>query len=184
MFKKIIMKKINKAILFYISLIVFSVVIQSCCTQEYTIIGNGTIESYSTDEFTPVIIVTKPFQIIWSYEVSIIGFRSDIGLATTALATTCAQENLNVILENTIKISCDKPFIYDGVTYEVGADFSQIEELIIDANQFRGSFMEVTFPQEFLDKVEFPNEMVNFNIVAETDDGLALENEIELEIDL
>ena len=107
-----------------------------------------------------------------------------MGLTTTALATTCAQENLNLILENTIKVSCDKDFVFDGVTYEANSDFSQIEELEVVVNQFRGSHMTVTFPQEFLDKVEFPNEFINFKIETDTDDGLSLASEIELEIDL
>jgi len=178
------MKKIKKAIYFYTTLILFSVILQSCCTQVYTIIGDGTIESYESDNFTIISVVRKPFQLIWSFEVSVAGLSPNVGLATTALATTCAQENLNLVLDNTIKVSSDKGFIYDGVTYEANSDFSQIEELEIVVNQFRGSHMTVTFPQEFLDKVEFPNELINFKIETDTDDGLSLASEIELEIDL
>ena len=110
------MKKLQKAFLLYFSLVIFSVFIQGCCTNTYTIIGDGTLRAYSIDErYTPVDTIAGEFILRNEYESRLSGLE-DFSLISSTMATTCKQEFTNTLETQSVKITCDQDFIFDGNT--------------------------------------------------------------------
>ena len=139
------MKNLQKAFLFYFSIIIFSVIIQGCCTNTYTIIGNGTLRAYLIDErYTPVDTISGEFILRNEYETSVTGLE-DFSLISSAMATTCAEEFTNTLAAQSVKITCDKDFMFDGNTISSNSDFSNLEELKIDFQQFFTNSLELHF---------------------------------------
>lgn len=174
------MKNSQKAFLFYFTLIIFSVIIQGCCTNTFTIIGNGTLRAYLIDEiFTPVDTITGEFILRNEYETRLSGLE-DFSLISSAMATTCAQEFTNTLETQSVKITCDQDFIFDGNTIAANTDFSNFEELKIDFQQFGNNFLELHFQESFMNKVTFENQEYTFTVTSKTDDGLDLENQVTI----
>lgn len=174
------MKNLQKAFLFYFSLIIFSVIIQSCCTNTYTIIGNGTLRAFSIDAiYTPVDTITGEFILRNEYETRVTGLE-DFSLISSSMATTCAEEFTNALETQSVKITCDQDFNFDGNTISANSDFSSLEELKIDFQQFRSNALELHFQEFFINKAIFENQEYTFTVTSKTDDGLELENQVTI----
>ncbi len=178
------MKNLQKAFLFYFSLIIFSVIIQGCCTKTYTIIGNGTLRAYSIDErYTPVDTITGEFILRNEYETSVAGLE-DFSLISSAMSTTCAEEFTNTLDTFSVKITCDQDFIFNGNTISANSDFSNLEELKINFQQFYTNYLELHFQKSFMDKATFENQEYTFTVTSQTDDDLDLENQVTVLMNL
>lgn len=178
------MKNLQKAFLFYFSLLIFSVIIQGCCTNTYTIIGNGTLRAYSIDEiYTPIDTITGEFILRNEYETRFSGLE-DFSLISSAMATTCAEEFTNTLDTFSIKISCDQDFIFAGNTIAANSDFSNLEELKINFQQFYTNSLELHFQESFINKATFENQQYTFTVSSKTDDGLDLENQVTILMNL
>lgn len=174
------MKNLQKAFLFYFSLLTFSVIIQGCCTNTYTIIGSGTLSAYSIDEpYTPIDTISGAFILRNEYETRFSGLE-DFSIISSSMATSCAEEFTNQLETQSVKISCDQDFIFDGNTISANSDFSSLEELKIDIQQFETNLLELHFQQSFMDKVTFENQEYTFTISSKTDNGLDLENQVTI----
>ncbi len=178
------MKNLQKAFLFYFSLITISVIIQGCCTNTYTIIGNGTLRAYSIDErYTPVDTISGEFILRNEFEMRYSELEN-FSIISSTMATTCAEEFTNQLETQSIKIICDQDFIFDGTTIIANSDFSNLEELKIDLSQFGSSFLELHFQASFMNKATFENQEYTFTVTSKTDDGLDLENQVTILMNL
>lgn len=178
------MKKLQKAFLLYFSLIIFSVFIQGCCTNTYTIIGNGTLSAYSIDEpYTPIDTIIGEFILRNEYETRFSSLE-EFSIISSTMATSCAQEYTNKLETQSVKISCDQDFTFDGNTISADTDFSNLEELKIDSQQFENNLLELHFHQSFIDKVTFENQEYIFTVSIATDNGLDFENQVTILMNL
>ena len=101
------MKNLQKSFLFYFSLVFISVIIHGCCTNTYTIIGNGTLRAYSIDErYTPVDTISGEFILRNEYEMRFSEVEN-FSIISSTMATTCAEEFTNKLDTQSIKITCD-----------------------------------------------------------------------------
>ena len=179
------MKKITKAFLFYFSLLGFAIFVQSCCNQEFRIIGSGNISANAIiqDQFQQITIVEGEFYLSINYDYEVAFNDYSVGILSTAMATSCIEKVVNPLVESSLKISCDKDFVYDGVAITANSDFSQTPEL---RNEIYSeyTYANIYFDQPFLDKAVFDNEEYTFKIEINTDDGVELMNEITLTMNL
>jgi len=178
------MKNLQKAFLFYFSLIIFSVIIQGCCTNTYTIIGDGILRAYSIDErYTPVDTIAGEFILRNEYETSVTGLEN-FSLISSAMATSCAEEFTNTLDTFSVKITCDQDFMFDGNTITANTNFSDLEDLEIDFQQFYTNSLELRFQASFMNKATFENQEYTFTVTSKTDDGLDLENQVTILMNL
>ncbi|MFK7772182.1 MAG: hypothetical protein AB8F94_08580 [Saprospiraceae bacterium] len=178
------MKNLQKAFLFYFSLLIISVIIQGCCTNTYTIIGNGTLRAYSMEEeFTPIDTISGAFILRNEYETRFSGLE-DFSLISSAMATSCAEDFTNKIETESVTITCNQDFIFDGITISAGADFSNLEELKMNFQQFGLNFLELHFQESFMSKAIFENQEYTFTVTSKTDNSLDLENQVTILINL
>lgn len=174
------MKKIQKALALYCSILFFAVVLQSCCNDSWKIIGRGTIIAYDIETFTTTNEITGPFFILQTFDVELVHVEN-FNIVNSAMATSCDYSFDNPILTNEITISCNKDFTYQGTVVQANSDFSQLEGIDL----FNGDgTIEVTFPVEFMDNVEFDNETYTFKITSKTSDEQDFESSIGLTMNL
>lgn len=109
----------------------------------------------------------------------------DVGLINSALATSCGETYLNGLLQNTVKLSLDKPFKYNGQTIEADSNFINLDpsKFLAEISTEYG-FVEIRATTDFLSNAEFENGQHTFHISAETTDGLLLENDLSVYFDL
>lgn len=178
------MKKLQKAFLFYFSLVFFSIIFQACCTNTYTIIGNGELKAYSINEiYVPVDTIQGEFILRAEYETRFSSL-DHFSIISSSMATTCAEEFTNKIETQSVQITCDQDFIFDGNTVLSNSDFSSLEELNIDFQQFGSNILELHFQQSFMDKAIFENQEYSFIVSSKTDDGLELESQVTVMMNL
>ena len=177
------MKKVSKAVFFYAALLLFSVAIQSCCTQNYKIIGNGDFTARTLD-YAIIDTITSEFMLSAIFESEDIGMLDDFSIIQTSFATSCEYSYANFIDLSTLEISCNKDFVIDGVTIISGTNFIVDEDLGVTYSEYSGTELDIIFTQAFLDRVVFEKENYTFKINTSTDDGLEIENEVSLEMNL
>ncbi|MDB4414855.1 MAG: hypothetical protein P8M17_00840 [Saprospiraceae bacterium] len=174
------MQNLQKAFLFYFSLFTISIIIHGCCTNTYTIIGNGALRAYSIDEiYIPIDTIKGEFILRNEYETAFSGL-GDFSIISSAMATSCAEEFTNTIDTISVQITCDQDFIFNGNTISAHSNFSHLGELKINFQQFYTNFLELHFKKSFLDKVTFENQEYTFTITSKTNDGLGLENKVTI----
>ncbi len=177
------MKKVIRAIFFCTSLISISVIIQSCCTDKYKIIGNGTIQILDTSTFTNVDTIRAPFSINMLFESEIAGLFQT-GLIQSAYATSCEYVFENPADLNTFEIKSNKGFTYDGQMIEADSDFSNLSNLRVEVFDYFGGELQVHFNQAFLDLTIFDQDDFTFSIKIKTEDDLELSNDVSVFIEL
>jgi len=173
-----------KSLVIYIAIMATSVVIQGCCEEEYRITGNGTFEVFDKD-FNPIDTLKNEFVLIAAFEIMRVGMQVDAGLINSALATSCGENYLNGLLANTVSLSLDKSFKYNGQTIEAGSNFINLDpsKFLAQINSEHG-FVEIRVTTDFLNNAEFDKGYGTFHVNGETTDGLLLENDLSVYLDL
>lgn len=179
------MKKIKSIFQFYLILMVSAIVFQSCCSENFRIIGNGELRIFDATALSGVEADTirGSFFMEVEFEREMVFNWKELSLMSTAYATSCEPNFENALVETTMTLSCSKSFVYDGQTIAANTDFSNIDELVVSVFADFGS-ISVLFDESFLGNVEFQNGEHVFTIAIETTDGLALEsaNAVVIEI--
>ena len=170
------MKKIHKAIAFYFSVLFITVVLQSCCNDSFRIIGAGTITAYDLETLSSTNEITGTFSISQIHEVELVHVEN-FSLVNSAMALSCDYAFDNPLIADEIKISFDKDFTYKGTVIEANSDFSQLED--IQLLGWEGT-IEIIFPAEFIDNIEFDNDTYTFKITSKTVDEQEFESSIGL----
>lgn len=175
------MKKITRAISFYISLIVISVFIQSCCSSEYEITGSGTLRAYDK-EFVELDTISGVFHLENQPEVKV-ALLDNFSLISSTMATSCAEEYLNSIALEDVKITSNAEFTFDNTVIPAGQNFSNLKDLRIIADNY-GGMVSVFFEADFINKAEFEKQDYTFQLEMKTSNDLKLKNEITLFMNL
>lgn len=175
------MKKIARASFFYLSLLSISILIQSCCTETFTIVGSGQIQAYTLD-YAKIDTVSGEFMLVNNTEVKIGGLQN-MGIISSSMATSCVESFVNTIPTEAVNITCNQDFTFDGNVVSAGTDFSTFAELQIESTSYSGD-VSIKFLTTFLDKAIFDKADHIFKVNMKTDNDLALENEISVFIDL
>ncbi len=172
-----------KSFVFYTMVMVISVTIQGCCENEYRITGNGTFEVFDKG-FGPIDTINDEFYIRAYFEIMEVGMQNNFSLINSALATSCGEKYLNELLTNTVKLSLDKPFNYDGKAIEANSNFINIDSAKLLVTTTFDGVVEIRATTDFLSSAAFEKGQHIFHIYAETTDGLVLENELSVYFDL
>ncbi len=172
----------KKLVLSFILLLVLALTFESCCTDTFRITGEGEMYAYDM-AYESLDSIEGEFILSVQYQTTVVGYFNDFSLIPSAYATTCEKNFENMLVESSLKLSTDKAFVFDNSTIEADTDFSFLDEIDVDIiTDFGG--VELTFTQDFIDKVNFQDTEMTFKIEIQTDDGLDLENEKTLLIDL
>jgi len=183
--------KVYTASKLYICYIIISIISYSCCDDTYRIVGKGTFLAFDFDDRHPmnetnsIDTITGTFLLLAQYEVILTSadtFKTDF--TTSAYATSCDEDYSNFLLKETLNLHTNKDFTFDGSIIPANSNLLDIPE-IYDAMQFgRYSDVQIEFNADFLDKANFEKDEYIFNIYLETNDGLQLENQVVLMMDL
>jgi len=178
------MKNLGKAICFYSLLMCTAIIIQSCCSDTYRIIGNGEMKVYEIGTIAALDTVRTPFSLSAEFDVELISAIVPNGFINSAYATSCEQNFVNKLDRSTIEITCDKSFEYDGETYPANENFKDIGALQIETFEFYGASLSITFNQAFINDAIFATGDHTFTVQISTDNDLTLINEVTTYIDL
>lgn len=179
------MKLLKRIIVVYITLLVLSFIVQSCCQENYRIMGNGEIGAY-TDYYYPgneIDTISGPFLIVWHLELRNEVLATNFGLVQSVSATTCAENYLNEIVESSFTISCDKDFKYNELTIPANTNFSELNNLEIYIGKQWGA-VEIRFSEEFIELADFDQSDYQFKVRIKSNDHLEFENIVLVHINL
>jgi len=176
------MKKIKHAILFYISLILFSLIIKSCCEDSSKIVGNGQMFIAQLDNGSHDTIRSE-FEIKLFLERRISGNFNNIGIITSAYATSCSEIALNSLNRETLKLFCKNDFNYNGKIIKAGTNFANEEKLIIEFDDFLGLIV-IQVGQDFLNDATFGKGIHEFKVEIETSDKKIFENGVSTYLEI
>ncbi len=180
------MKRIKRTLTIYMIFVLLSVITNACCETNYQIIGNGSITAYdfeSTETFTEDIIGTiiGGFRIDVNHETMIAETDFDFNFIQSAYATSCGENYENDLEGSTLRISTNADFTFDGIIIEQGSNLIDLEDLDYD---FGFGGISVRFNEEFINRMEFIDEVYEFKFEIYTTDGLELVNTINLKFEI
>ena len=181
------MKKIRTIFIFYFAIIFSSIIIQSCCNGSYHIVDAGEIRAYSIDSLSirEADTISGLFFLEEQFEVELASIDYPSLINSTMASIDCGYEFDNSIDLDKVNISCDKDFNFEQQNVIAGTDFSDIDGIRISASNYEEwSTLEIHFLEDFINNVEFENQHHTFTIKSQTTDGLDLEVQITLFIDL
>lgn len=179
------MKLLKKIIVVYIALLVLSFIVQSCCQENYRIVGNGEIGAY-TDYYYPgneIDTISSSFMIAWHLEMRSEALATNFGLIQSVTATSCGENYLNEIVESSFTISCDRDFKYNGLTIPANSDFSGLNNLEIYIGKLWGS-VDIRFSEKFIELADFDKSDYKFKVNIKSNDHLEFENTLLVHMNL
>ncbi len=136
------------------------------------------MSAFSIEErYVPIDTISGAFILRNEYETRFSGLE-DFSMISSTMATSCSEEFTNQLETQSIKITCDQDFIFDGNMVSANTDFSNLEELKIDPQQFGSNTLALHFQQSFMAKVTFENKEYTFTVTSKADDDLDLENQV------
>jgi len=186
------MKRAKKIFTIFILLSAYSFILESCCSETYSIIGSGTIEVFDEDPIntfplTPIETISGSFYLAINFETEIASNLQEFSLMNSAYAVSCDYEIDNPVDRQNMKLTCDKSFELDGNTIEANTDFAQLPELNFSFLGYQGSpvgHIIIEFPSAFIDQAVFQKEEYTFKMEGTTTDDLELESEVSVMMDL
>lgn len=178
------MKRIYQLSMIVLLITISSIIIQSCCTENFKIIGKGNIGAYYDyfNERNRTDTVDRAISIHWHLEYRIASLN-DFGLIRSCYATSCAEAFDNELIESTLEISCDKDFEYNGNTIDHDSNFIGIDELELFFIKTYGS-VEIVFTEDFLNKTNFDASDYVFTVKIHTTDEKEFIHSLRLHMDL
>lgn len=175
---------LKKALILYSSVFTLSFISYACCEDNFEIIGNGEIKAYDfkTSKYysnDATGLITGAFKIEVNHETAI--SKTKTNLISSALATSCAENYKNDLVESSLKITLNKDFMYNGQLIVKGSNIKDLEDLDVSYG-FGGIFLNVD--EYTIIKMSFTNEPYEFRFEVETTDGMILVNSINLNFNI
>ena len=175
------MKRIRQIGILSLTLVIMTIIAQSCCKESFKIIGKGDIGAYygyyNTSNKTDT--VDRETTIHWQLELRIASNINNFGLVQSCYATSCAETFENELIESTIEIFSDKDFNYNGNTIKANTNFADIDELEVFIVSTYGG-VELTLTDDFLNKTEFEKNEYEFELRISTTDEKEFINNLTL----
>ncbi|MDH7445293.1 hypothetical protein [Aquimarina sp. 2201CG14-23] len=176
-------KEIVTTLKLYVGFILLSVIAYSCCPEQiFQIRSFKSLTLFQLNNPAPqdsATIITDEFVLdaIFSSN-DAISANINFNLITSTYATSCDNDTfINRLNEESLIVSLDKDFIYDGNTISANSNLAEITEIADNINFFY-DIISINFLNEFLDKSQFENEEYTFTLYIETTDGLQFEKEV------
>ncbi|MGY3791419.1 hypothetical protein [Aquimarina sp. 433] len=184
-------KKIITTIKLYVVFSLVSVIGYSCCPeQKYQIQNIRSIELFelnTTSTPDSEVVLTGEFTLIARFDINNIASSNiNVNLIPSAYAFHTYCDNTSYINElnlESLKISLDKDFIYDGNIIHANSNLIEITEIANNIDLYLTT-LYVDFLNEFLEKSQFENQEYNFTFSIETTDGLQFDKEISATLNL
>lgn len=183
-------KKLSVFVKMYVSFTLLSAVSYSCCPEQ--IFQIRSFDRLSVYELTtetssgPATVVTDEFFILAIFSPNTTtSFNVNFDFTAKAYAAIdCFNDTfLNRLNEESLIVSLDKDFVFDGETITADSNLTEIKEI---KNNLAFSYdnVDVYFLNEFLEKAQFENQEYTFTVYIETTDGLQLEKQVSVTINL
>jgi len=143
----------------YISFLLLSAIIYSCCPEEtFEIKSFDSLSVYQVNQKTSSSSqedsITDEFQLRAEFG-TYLSVASDFNLTTSAYATSCDNTIfLNELDKESIRVSLDKDFIFDGQTIAANTNLTDFVEIKNNIDIFY-EIVNVHFLNDFLDKAQF-----------------------------
>ncbi|KAA3622981.1 MAG: hypothetical protein DWQ02_25255 [Bacteroidetes bacterium] len=169
------MKLVKRALLFFSLLLATSVIIQSCCETNITIVGNGSMFISQNDNNRQDTIRSE-FRIVLYLEMDYANNLGGSGIISSAYATQCMEFLVNTMNRESLKLTCDRDFLFEGMVIEAGTDFLN-EEIMPVLFHDEGGEIYIFLNNEYLNSAQFETGDHEFSIEIETSDGAVFTNQ-------
>jgi len=182
-------KNFKTFIRLYTSFILLSVINYSCCPEQIFQIRSfrslTLFELNTQSSQDSAALITDEFVLQAEFsDISIASTYTSFNFITSAFATSCDNDTfLNRLNEESLIISLDKDFIYDGNTIAANSNLVEITEIADNIDIFYDT-VSVKFLNDFLNKSQFENQEYTFTLSIETTDDLQFEKQISTTIEL
>ena len=156
-----------------------SIVLYSCCELKYRIIdGDGFLYVNRTGCIRGfnLCAVAEEFELIYeanAEEIGSLGFSP----IQSALATSCYETFIDKVDLETVSLTFDKPFLFNGEIIQAGSNIAEIPEVIVEGFQQEVTFQ---FSTEMLAQTEMLSDTItiSFSAIATNDIELSAENDV------
>ncbi len=183
------MKTLERALIVYISFLVFCFLIQSCCTDpdRFRIVDRGQMSFFVNQDGSAVSELTDTisgeFVMSVSFETELVETFNQFDMFSKAYAYSCDEEFENALDESTLTLRCSEDFVYNGATVNSNTNFLNLPEL---QPLIIGELGLITIPfnEDFMENVEFENGQTTFTLEIQTTDSLELSTASSVIIDL
>ena len=174
-----------RTLLIALSVTIGTFLLQSCCEQEYIITGPEELivflDNHKQVEKTDT--VKTPFDIQVYYKRELIGLIPSYSIIPSAYALTCEKEFKNCVLNSSIKLHCNRPFVYkndsifpsDNIVALEGFQLTHYNEFV--SHRFH-------FNQDFLSNANFETGSHTFILNSSTSDQVEIIDSIQVILDL
>ncbi|WP_378181956.1 hypothetical protein [Aquimarina sp. SS2-1] len=182
-------KKIITTVKLYVAFTLVSVIAYSCCPEQtFQLQSFESLEIFqlaTQDIQDPVTTVTDEFTLLARFgENTFTTATIDFNFITSAFATSCDNDTfLNRLNEESLVVSLDKEFIYDGNTIPANSNLIDITEIANKTEVFY-DLIQITFLNDFLEKSQFENQEYTFTLYVETTDGFEFEKQVSVTLNL
>ncbi len=179
------MKVIKKGLVFYISIIILSIIFHGCRDCNIMIVGKGDATVFLNDVSggNDIDTIRNEFGLYIQLEMKYSIKLDDLSLITKSYASQPCDTYGNSIIRDSIKIYCDKDFYFEEELITANSDILDYDELFIRIMKEDGT-IEIVFLQEFIDKSEFQKEDHKFLVDVLTTDDLKFQYEFSTYLDL
>ncbi len=180
------MKRLSQLVCFYLCFFSLAILFHSCCTEELYISDHGTLNVIDLDDMVNDQIYNGAFVLEILPQVDIAGINNEFGLLNTANALSCDRPILNTILEESIQITSDKEFMFDGAVISADTDFIRSDGITINIPEGQTEYyaFHIEFDDQFADLANFDLDAYTFTISYSSDDDLDFELETLMRIEL
>lgn len=162
------------------------VILQGCCDKQAKIVGNGAM-SIIDDNYRILDTISNSFTILIEPEIEVAGTLHDIqlGLMTSAYATSCDYEFTNRLLTDEIVITSTRDFIFEGETISANSNFinlAGITSYIIEIGETYQ--LIISFDSSFIENAEFVPGDYTLSVDVTTEEGIILQNSALVYVEL
>jgi len=158
-----------------------SVVIQSCCTEQWQLTGGGDLQiegnQGADDQINEAFILTNLYEADLVYE----GFN-EFSPIQTAWATTCEYSYKDDIDMSSVKLSLNRAFTLNNETILAGSNLLDLPQFTSTLESYV-SMMYIDIEEQFFTDATFEKGEHQFFLEAVTEDGLELKSDLTLDFD-
>lgn len=176
-----------KALLGLYGLIFLSVLIQSCCEEDLLITSVGYMSAWKSADFESgsgsetIYTITGEFYLDVGFHQKVVA-ANNYTFMGSAYATSCKENMLNEIDENSLFLAIDHSFVHNEDTIPQNTNLLDLEGSGIEWNVNDYGTVIFHFTDDFFDRSTLENGDYTFSFEGHTSDHTHLASEIELAV--
>jgi hypothetical protein len=181
------MKSLKTTLKVYLSLSILSLITYACCEeQNFRISGTAFHKTYDANtaqifEMGTTALITGPFNVNIYQQADGVLALHNLSFGTTAYATSCPENYLNYMQEESLELSFHKSIVYNGDTLAPGSNLRNLEGLKFE---IFWSDLSIYFTDSLMQQLSFDDGPYQLTISIKTDDGLDLRSQINMEFEV